>query len=361
MRLKITWKRMLIALVLLPVAAFLGAWSGLFNVAASTGHWPITNWFLHFAMQSSVRTYATFVEPPESKPQAGLQAAAGHFEKGCAVCHASPGTVRDAWTMEMLPAPPELSPVLAGDKWSDEELFRIVMHGVRFSGMPAWPTENRDDEVWAMVGFLRALPELDQQSYRDLAFGPSTMEELAPTSQNLEAVIADCARCHGEDGMGRGEAVPVLAGQQAAYLALSLEAYAAGARHSGIMEVAARNADQNLYADLARYFADLVPEDTVETERDASLIARGRQIAEIGIEERDIPKCGSCHERASRNPAYPALDGQKRYYLRLQLELFAEGKRGGAPLHTLMHEFADKLDPSEIEALAAYYSSMPVR
>ena len=98
MNIKITWGRLLIALVALPAAAVFGAWVGLFNIGAASGHWPITNWFLHFAMQSSVRTYALGVEAPDRLPEEGLQAAAGHFEKGCAVCHASPGIARDAWT-----------------------------------------------------------------------------------------------------------------------------------------------------------------------------------------------------------------------------------------------------------------------
>lgn len=357
-RLKITWKRVLIVLVLLPVAAFLAAWSGLFNIASSTGHWRITSWILHFAMQSSVRTYALPVEAPDPLPREGLAAAAGHFETGCAVCHASPGTPRDAWVLEMLPHPPKLAPVLATDKWTDEQLFRIVKHGVRFTGMPAWPTQERDDEIWAMVAFLRELPELSPEGYRELAFGPVEPEALAPATTGLDAVIADCARCHGEDGMGRGEAVPILAGQHPAYLEASLAAYAAGRRHSGVMEQAALQADSELYDDLAEYFGSL-PAQPVGTEVGAELVEQGREIAENGIPADDIPRCESCHTRPEANPHYPKLAGQKQYYLKRQLELFAAEKRGGTPLHDLMHEFAHKLEPAQIDALAAYYASLP--
>jgi cytochrome c553 len=357
-RLKITWKRVLIVIVLLPVAAFLAAWSGLFNIAASTGHWRITDWFLHFAMQSSVRTYAWPVEAPDPLPQEGLVAAAGHFETGCAVCHASPGTPRDAWVLEMLPHPPKLAPVLSSDKWTDEQLFRIVKHGVRFTGMPAWPTQERDDEIWAMVAFLRELPELEPAEYRDLAFGTVEPQALAPTTTDLDAAIADCARCHGEDGIGRGEAVPILAGQHEAYLEASLEAYANGWRHSGVMEMAALDADAELYDDLADYFASL-PASSTPTEADPALIDKGRALAENGIPTDDIPRCGSCHAKPEANPRYPKLAGQKEYYLKTQLELFAAEKRGGTPLHDLMHEFAHKLEPEQIEALAAYYASLP--
>lgn len=50
------------------------------------------------------------------------------------------------------------------------------------------------------------------------------------------AVTKSCASCHGADGLGREVAAfPKLAGQRADYPAASLEAFALGERHSGIM------------------------------------------------------------------------------------------------------------------------------
>ena len=43
-------------------------------------------------------------------------------------------------------------------QFTDSELFEIVDHGVKYSAMPSWPTQARDDEVWSMVAFLRQLP-----------------------------------------------------------------------------------------------------------------------------------------------------------------------------------------------------------
>ena len=45
--------------------------------------------------------------------------------------------------------------------------------------MPAWPTQQRDDEVWAMVAFLRTLPDLQAEDYRRLVHG-----ETSPTSDD---------------------------------------------------------------------------------------------------------------------------------------------------------------------------------
>jgi hypothetical protein len=46
---RITPRRLVLLLAAMLVLAMAFAWSGLFNVAASSGHWAITNWLLHYA------------------------------------------------------------------------------------------------------------------------------------------------------------------------------------------------------------------------------------------------------------------------------------------------------------------------
>jgi mono/diheme cytochrome c family protein len=151
----VNWKHLAIGLDVLPLVVVLGAWIGFLNVGASSGHWKITDWFLHFAMRSSVRTYALAVDVPAELPREAAQPAAGHFARGCAICHGAPGEPRSPAALRMLPQPPDLADVVG--EWNNAQLFRIVKHGVRFTGMPAWPMQDRDDEVWAMVAFLREL------------------------------------------------------------------------------------------------------------------------------------------------------------------------------------------------------------
>jgi cytochrome c553 len=58
-----------------------------------------------------------------------------------------------------------------------------------------------------------------------------------------------------------------------------------------------------------------------------------------------------------RNPAYPLLEGQYADYLVLQLELFAERRRGGSPYAPLMHHVVDRLDEQQMRDVAAFYAS----
>ena len=61
----VRWKHLAVGLAILPIVVLFATWIGFFNVGASSGHWRITEWFLHFAMRSAVRTYALAVDAPD--------------------------------------------------------------------------------------------------------------------------------------------------------------------------------------------------------------------------------------------------------------------------------------------------------
>lgn len=355
----INWKHVAVALAILPFAAVFAAWIGFFNVGASSGHWKITDWFLHFAMRSAVRTYALAVHAPPELPHHAAQTAAGHFARGCAICHGAPGEPRSPAVLRMLPLPPDLADRV--DSWSDAELFRIVKHGVRFTGMPAWPSQRRDDEVWAMVSFLRRLPALSAEAYRDLAYGSAS--SLIDRPMTFQQALAECTRCHGVDGRGRSTATPVIAGQKESYLLRSLEAYAEDRRPSGVMGVVAGAIDRRHWQDLAAHFAALPPprgRAGVAT----ALVEAGKKLATEGDPLRHIPACLVCHGSQDRNPAFPSLAGQPAPYVEQQLRLFRDGLRGDAGYGRVMREVARPLSDNDIAALAAYLATAglsPVR
>ncbi|TIO72866.1 MAG: c-type cytochrome [Mesorhizobium sp.] len=346
-------KHVVFGAVGLPVIVLLGAWIGFFNVGASSGHWKVTALFLQLAMRSAVRTYALAVDAPKTLDRRGLPAAAGHFARGCAICHGEPGEPRSPAVMRMLPQPPNLA-LTVGD-WTDAQLFRIVKHGIRFTGMPAWPARDRDDEVWAMVAFLRELPKLDANEFRALAFdaGEASGGEREPAAP---AALADCRRCHGSDGQGRGDLVPALAGQKQAYLFASLHAFASGDRTSGFMALPVTGVDPADLAALARHFAAQRPSSTDSDQVPAEMVIKGQQIAEIGIPERNVPACSGCHIGSDKNPIYPHLDGQHAAYLERQLKLFRSENRGGTQFWRIMATAAQRLTDDDIRAVSAYFS-----
>ncbi|MDB4932788.1 MAG: cytochrome c class, partial [Myxococcaceae bacterium] len=221
----LTWKRLALFAAALAALGALVAVSGVVSIRASGGHWAITEWVVHFGMRRSVATYSLGTAVPRLDDPGMLRRGAAHYELTCAICHGSPAQRAPRVARGMEPPPPYLLPSVT--QWSDAELFSIVRHGVKFTGMPAWPTAGRDDEVWSVVAFLKALPGVDAAGYSALAGN-----ELAAPREGEATVVAACARCHGVDGSGRGGAFPAIAGQRPEYLRAALDAYARGARHS---------------------------------------------------------------------------------------------------------------------------------
>lgn len=357
-----------VALLALALGGFLVAASGIIPIQASSGHWAITSWLLHFSMRRSIATYSATIDPPAlDEPRLVLQGA-GHYETGCRFCHGSPALRHPRIPMAMTPHPPYLPPLLPD--WDAEDLFFIVKHGVKFTGMPAWPSQQRDDEVWAMVAFLRAFPDLNAEEYHRLVHGGNgTSETVAAVSARIEtpgvldAVTANCGRCHGLDGQGRGlGAFPKLAGQRPAYFTAALRAYAQGARHSGVMQPIAAGLSPKAIDDLARYYSMRSPAAATPREsKSVTMIERGKTIATRGLPRQRVPACLPCHDpgRTTRNVAYPELAGQYAEYLVLQLELFQREQRGGSAYAHLMRTVAAGLTPEQMRDVAAYFEALP--
>jgi cytochrome c553 len=366
------WRALLFCIAV-GALGFLVAASGMIPLKASAGHWAITEWLLQFGMRRSIATHSLAIKAPANLGDTAMVLrGAGHYETGCRSCHGAPGTPPPRIGQAMLPSAPELG--LRIHELTPEKLFYVVKHGLKFTGMPAWPAQERDDEVWAMVAFLLKLPEISGDEYRRLVHGEpaavppmQTMPGGTLASRPAFAAAQACARCHGIEGEGRGDgAFPRLAGQRREYLKNALHAYAQGARHSGIMEPAAAALTTELIDQLASHYAELETRGDVRPEGakfDALELERGRRIAEEGVASRRIPACVECHgpKGTRMKPAYPSLAGMSSAYLIQQMELFKAGKRGGSAYAKVMREVAERLNADERRAAARYFETLPPR
>jgi cytochrome c553 len=344
-------------LLAVGVLGALVAAAGLVSVGASGGHLTVTTWFLQFAKERSVALHAHGVDyvPPDDDWQ--VMKGAGHYHAGCLPCHGDPDRgYFSSLSQSMLPRPPYLHPRIAA--WDSDELFYMTKHGIKLTGMPAWPSQRRDDEVNAVVAFLLELPELDDAEYEALVGEEAARRDAAHLDGVAREAALACGRCHGVDGRGRGVAAfPKLAGQSADYLIASLEAYAQVERHSGMMQPVAAGLEVEQARAFAAYYSALPPD--AEPIADAEAVERGRVIARDGIPEQRVPPCADCHGPggARRRSAYPHLAGQYADYLVLQLELFQAKRRGGTAHAHLMDEVAPYLTREQMRDVAAFYAS----
>ena len=356
--------RSIAILLVVGLGGFLFAASGIMPIKASSGHWPITAWLLNFTMRRSVITHSLGMNAPKLDDAALVAKGATHYEFGCRPCHGGPHLPQPVIAGHMTPHPPHLPPEIP--KWQSEELFYIVKHGVKFTGMPAWPAQQRDDEVWAVVAFLLKVPNLSADEYhklaRSLKVPAATIENLTETKPAPRVINENCARCHIIDNRARDLSVfPILGGQRPGYLFASLLAYARGERHSGIMQPLAASLTARDMREIAQYYGNLPgPPAAPVSNEIAPAIERGREIAMHGIPSRRVPACSACPgpNRIRQNPIYPELAGQHSDYLALQLELFNKQSRGGTPYAHIMYRVAGRLTPQQMRDVTAYYGSL---
>lgn len=342
------------ALVLLaPIVALGVAWSGAYNIAASRGHPEWLNWFLGFGMRHSVQANADDRPSPPLEDRELIRLGAAHFQGGCAPCHAAPGDLINPIFAGMLPSPPRLEE--KAPEWRDHELHWIIRNGLQYAGMPAWSGTGREDEVWAVVAFLRQMPDMTPDTYQSLAGGNSRAADINVTELRQSGVATmartACDRCHDtEASPPASDLVPRLAGQSMDYLVRALKEYRSDKRQSGFMEpIAAQLTGESITALAAHYSGRPSPG---RARLQGITSEHGQRLVEFGDPARDIPACNSCH--LAGRPDYPRLAGQSERYIRSQLVLFHDGKRQGSPQARLMTTVAARLNTAEIEAVSAY-------
>ncbi|MFQ5662524.1 MAG: c-type cytochrome [Terriglobia bacterium] len=97
-------------------------------------------------------------ELPPATPNDARSVAYGQmlFGARCASCHGFDARTPTDVGRWMYPRTPDLgSPDV--QSWSDAELFWIIKHGVRLTGMPGFGNIHSDEEIWHLVHYLRSL------------------------------------------------------------------------------------------------------------------------------------------------------------------------------------------------------------
>ena len=141
-------------------------YAGLFNVSATDPHWPATYWVLETARVRSIQVHAAGLSPPAGYDEPNkIVGAVGHFSEHCTTCHGAPGAKQSDLAEGMYPRPPNLKDV-AG-RYTPGELFWILKHGIKMSGMPSMESDG-DAMLWATVAFLEKLPQMSDDAYNDL-------------------------------------------------------------------------------------------------------------------------------------------------------------------------------------------------
>ena len=153
---------------------------------------------------------------------------------------------------------------------------------------------------------------------------------------------ANCAKCHGVQGISDNPAIPNLAGQRYTYLYSQMIDFRSGLHRHGNMKEQLGPLSQDEIDGLATYFSSLTP--SLGKEGDPGLASRGKIKYNI---------CQSCHgPNGLGQGSDPRLAGQHSTYIIAQLKAFKYGVRQ----HPVMSIFVDDLNEDDFKSLAEYIS-----
>jgi mono/diheme cytochrome c family protein len=156
----------LVAALVVLLGGFVVIYAGVYDVAATAPHWPVTHWVMETARIRSIKAHAAGIQvPPNFDDPANIPIGVEHFAAHCAVCHGALGVPKGDIAHGLYPQPPDLA--LTAQAYTDGELFWILKHGIKMTGMPAW-NDHSDKELWATIAFVRTLQGMTPEDYAKL-------------------------------------------------------------------------------------------------------------------------------------------------------------------------------------------------
>lgn len=157
------WTGGLVLIVLILCVVFIG--TGAYDVAADEPHWKVTQSVMERVRSASVERRSAHIEVPSLGDAALITSGAGNYDAMCAGCHLKPGVDATEMSRGLYPAPPNFTTRPPGDPAA---AFWVIKHGIKMSGMPAWGKSMEDEYVWGLVAFLKELPGMPAERYREL-------------------------------------------------------------------------------------------------------------------------------------------------------------------------------------------------
>jgi mono/diheme cytochrome c family protein len=153
------WTGICIVLVFASVITYLGFSLARHGFSAKEKPSRLEEFLARHARRIATPANAKQLKNPYSLTAEGLNDVRQHWMEHCIVCHGSDGRGNTVVGHNLYPKAPDLrSPEVQA--LSAGELFYIISNGVRFTGMPAWGSEDSPEEIWQLVSFIRKLPLL---------------------------------------------------------------------------------------------------------------------------------------------------------------------------------------------------------
>ena len=148
----------ILTLALLLLSALVMTRLGLMPVSADGNHSRLEARVMPAVLHASIVRHASGETNPVSLNEDNLKAGVDTYKTMCARCHSTPEGQQSVYGQSFYPPAPQLPKGMA--QYSDSQLFWLIKHGIRNTGMPAWGSMLSDEEIWQIVSLLKNSQDL---------------------------------------------------------------------------------------------------------------------------------------------------------------------------------------------------------
>jgi len=155
-------KKVLFGAVLILAILLLGALAitrlGLMPVSADGAHSRLEARIMPAVLHAAIVRKASGETNPIPLNEDNLKAGIDTYKAMCARCHSTPGGNPSIYGQSFYPPAPQLPAGMY--PYTDAQLFWVIKHGIRNTGMPAWGGMLSDNEIWQLVSLLKNSQDL---------------------------------------------------------------------------------------------------------------------------------------------------------------------------------------------------------
>lgn len=156
----------IIVLLVLTAGGLLFAWSGVYNIAATEPHWPLTKSFIELLRDRSIEVHSDDISPPNLNDMKLKEAAFSHYHGMCRLCHGAPDYQPEEFAKGLYPQPPSMISGRIQEERSQAEIYWILKQGIKMTGMPAFGPTHNDSELYGLVALTMEIPQRSPEEYR---------------------------------------------------------------------------------------------------------------------------------------------------------------------------------------------------
>jgi len=155
-----------IVLLVLIAGTILYAYSGVYNIAATVPHWRATLLYIETLRDRSIEVHSDQVRVPNLDDAKFEKAGFPHYHEMCRLCYGAPAYAPLEFSEGLYPVPPKMTSGHIQEELSDAQIYWIVKHGLKMTGMPAFGPTHEEEQLWGLVAMVKTIPRMTPEQYR---------------------------------------------------------------------------------------------------------------------------------------------------------------------------------------------------